>query len=58
MSGTVLGGLHSYSFNKYLLSVSYMPSTPLDAGDERKTKTKSPHSGSFGSLCFTGEDRW
>lgn len=58
MSGTVLGGLqgHSltHSFNKYLLSVSYVPSTLLDAGEEGKNETKPLHSG---RLDLTGGDR-
>lgn len=54
MSGTVLAGLQGHSFNKYLLSVSYVPSTLLDVGDEGKNETKPLHSG---VLNFIGGDR-
>lgn len=56
MSGTVLAGLahEGHSFNKYLLSVSYVPSTLLDVGDEGKNETKPLHSG---GLNFIGGDR-
>lgn len=44
----------THSFNKYLLSVSYVSSTLLDAGDKGKNETKPLY---FGSLGFTGGDR-
>lgn len=52
MSGTVLGGLQSHSFTKYLLSVSYVSSNLLNAGDEGKNETTTLHPGSLG---FTGD---